>query len=188
MNIERLIELKGRKKKKKPTFLRQQSHLSKLKKTWRKPKGIDSKLRLNKKGHRKKPSPGYGSPRLVKYLNQNGFKEILIYNPKDLEKIDSKTQIPKMSKVGLKKKLQILEKALSLKLKISNIKDIQKTIDIISDNIKKKQEKKKKISEKKEKSKKELEKKVTEETREEKKPKIKEEEKKEKDKLLIKRQ
>lgn len=187
MNIEKLLDLKGRKKKKKPKFLRQQSHLSKLKKTWRKPKGIDSKLRLNKKGHRKKPSPGYGSPKLVKYLNQNGFKEIHICNPKDLENINPKTQIPKISKVGLKKKLQILEKAVSLKLRFSNIKDIQKTIDTINDTKKKKQEKKKKISEKKEKSKKELEKKVTEDTKEEKKPKIKEEEKKEKDKLLIKR-
>jgi len=184
MNIEELLDL--RKRKKKPKFIRQQSELSKLKKTWRKPKGLHSKLRLNKKGHRKKPSRGYGSPRKVKYLNSEGFKEILVHNIKDLENINPKTQMPKLAKIGLKNKLKILEKALTLNLKISNVKDIKKTVEEINTSLEKRKQKKKKITEKKEQTKKQAEKKTKEP--EKPKEKTKEQEKKEKDKALIKKQ
>ena len=48
--MKELLELKKKIKKKKPNFTRQETHKkSKLKKKWRRPKGIQSKLRLNKR-------------------------------------------------------------------------------------------------------------------------------------------
>ncbi len=184
MNIETLLDIREQTKKKKPNFIRQQSELSKLKKTWRRPKGLHSKSRLNKKGHRKTPSHGYSSPRLVKYLNKDGLREILIHNLKDLEKVDLKTSIPKLAHVGSRNRLQILEKASSSNIKIANIKDVKKAIEGIKKVIEERKQKKKKVSEKKEAEKKKSEQKTPK--KEEK--KTKEQEKKEKDKLLTKKQ
>ena len=69
MAEENLLQLRKRIKAKKPNFVRQDSHKQKeVKKKWRKPKGMQSKMRLKKKGYRKSVSIGYGSPKKV-----NGF-------------------------------------------------------------------------------------------------------------------
>ena len=51
-----------------------------MEKKWRKPKGMHSKLRLNKKGHGRKPSPGYRAPREIRgkkeYSLVNSIKDI----------------------------------------------------------------------------------------------------------------
>ena len=53
-------------KKKKPKFIRQDAHKKgRLAKKWRKPKGLQSKMRLCKKGYRKRISKGYKSPKEV---------------------------------------------------------------------------------------------------------------------------
>ena len=76
-------------KKKKPGFKRQEGYrMVKLKKSWRRPRGRHSKLRKGEKSKGKRPTPGYGSPKSVRGLTRNGYVEVRVCTPKDLERMD----------------------------------------------------------------------------------------------------
>ena len=108
--------------RKKPKFLRQGAIAYKrLGKRWKKPRGIHSKVRRHEKGKAKLPSPSYGAPRKLRHLHPSGFREVLVHNIKDLEKIDSKKEAVKIaSSVGKKKRSDILKKAEEKKIKVLN--------------------------------------------------------------------
>ncbi|MBS3143726.1 50S ribosomal protein L32e [Candidatus Woesearchaeota archaeon] len=166
--------------RKKPNFKRQDSILKKLKDKWIRPKGIQSKLRLRKKGKGKIPRIGYGTPKDKKYLIKNK-KVVLIKNMNDLENI--KNPIIISSKVGLRKKLEIVTKAKELKLEILNIKDADKFIEDVKKKLEEKKKQKQKIKEKKTKKEEKIKKKEeakieSEGSKDEKEKKLKEEKRK----------
>lgn len=105
-----------------PKFRRWMSQVYKrIKPSWRRPRGWRSKIRLRKKGKFKMPSVSYGAPRELKYIHPSGYKEVLVYNVKDLEKINPEKEAIKIaSTVGEKKRQKILKKAEELKIKILN--------------------------------------------------------------------
>ncbi|MBT3691524.1 hypothetical protein HOG16_04765 [Candidatus Woesearchaeota archaeon] len=162
------LEKRNASKKKKPTFARQDSNKYAFKSKWRKPRGLHNKRRLNKKGHQKNPSIGYSSPKEVKYLTKEGLSRIIIFNIQDLEKVNKEKEIVVLSsKVGIKKKLQLLKEIQKKGLKVENIKNIELYIkEKESEFEERKKQKQKKISEK-EKSKKESLKKAKEKEGEE---------------------
>ena len=81
------------------------------------------KLRKHEKAKGALPKPGYGSPSDVRGLNREGYKEILIRNTKDLERINPKEEITIIAKgVGKKKRLEILELAGKNNIKVGNTK------------------------------------------------------------------
>lgn len=179
--LDNLLKLRKKIKSKKPNFVRQEYNKKKsLKKKWHKPKGIHSKLRLNKAGHIKKPSPGFGSPKKVCYLTPEGFKPYLIKNLSDLDIVNTGGVIILSSTLGIKKKIQILEKIKELKLKVSNIKNIDEFIEKTKEKLKQRKEQTKKKKQKKQEEKAKAVKKV-----EEKKEETEEEKKKELTKKLI---
>ena len=193
MNKKELLELREEIKAKKPDFARQDYHKRpKLSKKWRKPKGLHSKMRKKLKGYRTSPSPGYGSPKSVNGLHASGLRLFLISSIKDLEKIDSSNEgIVLSSTLGLRKRIEIIKKALENKITILNYKNPKQFLKIVEERLKKEKEEKETKTKEKERKKKEKEKKGSEKkkekleklTEEEK----KEEEKKEKDKLLTKK-
>ena len=105
-----------------PKFVRQSATAYKrIGKKWRKPKGKQSKLREKQKSHGRWATVGYRAPKELRYLHPSGYKEVLLTNIKDLEKIDVKTQAIKISHtVGKKKRIEILKRAEELKIKILN--------------------------------------------------------------------
>ena len=111
----------GKEKKKKPKFIRQDFHKNKrLKLKWRRPRGKDSKLRKEKRGKGKTPKIGYKNPKEIRGLI-NGYKPIRIENPKELSKINPKTEAIIISKnVGRKKRNEIIREANKLKITILN--------------------------------------------------------------------
>ncbi len=157
------LEQRNERKSKKPTFLRQDSNKYSFNNNWRRPRGLHNKRRLNKKGHQKNPSIGYGSPKEVKYLSKEGLNRVIVNNVAELEGVNKEKDIVIISsKVGLKKRLDIADKCISQGLKIENIKDPKKYIEDQKALFEeKKKQKKKKLAEK-EKTKKELAKKAKE--------------------------
>ena len=108
--------------RKKPKFRRWMSQAYKrVKESWRRPRGIHSKVRIRKKGKIKIPSVGYGAPKELRFLHPSGLKEVLISNLKDLEKVDPKTQAIRIAHtVGEKKRKEIIKKAEEMKIKVLN--------------------------------------------------------------------
>jgi len=109
--------------RKKPKFLRPMweayKRLKKVK--WRRPRGLHSKVRKRMKGKRKIPSPGYGAPKNLRYLHPSGFKEVLVYNLKDLEKVNPEKEAIRIAHtVGKKKRQEIVKKAEEMKIKVLN--------------------------------------------------------------------
>ncbi len=159
------LDIRNKMKKKKPDFIRQDTHKKKrLAKNWRKPRGIDSKLRLQLKGKGKLVKVGYKSPKSVRGLNREGLKEVLICNVADLKKIEEGMIGVISATVGTKKKIGIIKKATEDKIKLSNY-----TEQFIKKKKKKqkqrKEEEKQKEEKKKEKAKIEKEEKQKEDTK-----------------------
>lgn len=133
-------------------FLRQDTNKEKgIKQKWRTPRGKHSKLRLNKAGHRKKPSQGFRAPKKERYLHPSGFKIHLIHNLQELSRAQKAVVIS--SKLGLKKKLELLTKAKELNLQVLNMKNVEDFIKKTTESLKNKKEKKKKRETKKKKEK-----------------------------------
>ena len=147
-----MIELRKKIKSKKPKFARTDSNKYKFKNKWRKPRGLHNKLRLNKKGHIKKPSKGYRSPKEVRGLTKDGLRPMIVSNVNEIKK-DISIIISK--KVGNKKKLHILEKAKDLNIRVINIKNVDETINKIKEKKHKQKQITKKREEQKQKSKEE---------------------------------
>ncbi len=197
MDIKRLIEVRKRIKKKKPAFIRQDAHKKKrLGVKWRKPRGLHSKVRLGLKGYRKKISKGYKSPSLIKGFHSSGLKVVAVSSVKDINKIKNEEEgIIIKKQVGLKKKIEIIKKAIESSIKILNIKKPSDFLKAVEVGLKKKKDKKDaKLSEKERKKKekeviaKEKKKKgETKETKTGEKEDIEKEKKKEIDKVLTKK-
>ncbi|UCH01486.1 MAG: 50S ribosomal protein L32e [Candidatus Bathyarchaeota archaeon] len=113
-------------KSKKPEFVRQESwRYKRVKSSWRKPKGIDSKMRIKKKGWPKSIQIGYRSPKKVRGFHPSGFKEIIIHNVDDLERVNSGNVVRIGGTVGMKKKLNIIMRAKELKIQIVNPRGVE---------------------------------------------------------------
>jgi len=119
---KRLLKIRKERKKREPDFVRQESwRYIRIKENWRRPRGIDSKMRLKRKGWPKCPDIGYGSPKLVRGLHPSGFREVLVYNPSQLDEIDpDKEAIRIAHAVGKKKRLEIIKKAEELGIRVLN--------------------------------------------------------------------
>ncbi len=168
-DTNKLLELKSLKKKKKPKFLRSDAHkIKRIKKNWRKPKGIDNKIRQSLKGYRRLVRPGFGVPKPVKGLHKSGKNIVRITNIIQLEKVDKNKDILLLSSsIGMKKRLVLLEELKKKELSLLG-SDVQKELDKIKTVMDQRKSDKAKASEEKEKKKKEREKKASEKEKKEK--------------------
>lgn len=125
-------------------------------KKWRKPRGLQSKMRHQFAGHRAKVKVGYRSPAMVRNLDKEGLKLVNIQNINDLNKLDSKIhKVIISSRIGAKKKIILLGTIIEKGFKVYFCKDPVKKLDDLRNSIKKKKveklEKKKVKKDKKEK-------------------------------------
>ncbi len=122
MTEKRLFKLRKKIAKKRPKFIRHESdRLVRVKSSWRKPRGIDNKVRMKRAGYKKQPGVGYRNPRAVRYLHPSGLREHIVYNVKDLEKLDADRDVARIaSSVGRKKRMEIIDRAESLMIRIVN--------------------------------------------------------------------
>jgi len=150
---EKALKLRERVKKSKPKFVRQESwRYKRLKENWRRPRGLDNKMRRKIKGWPPTVNTGYRGPKASRGLHPSGYKEVLVYNIKDLKEIDPETQAIKIAHtVGKRKRTKILVEANKRKIIILNLKEVKE----IAKREEEKIEEKEKIEEEREKPKQE---------------------------------
>jgi len=83
--IRPLTKVRSVKKRTKKFVRHQSDRYHKLKPNWRKPKGIDNRVRRRYKGQYLMPNIGYGSNKNSKHVCPDGFKKFLVHNVKELE-------------------------------------------------------------------------------------------------------
>ncbi len=109
-------------RKAKPKFKRQESwRYKRIKENWRRPRGIDSKMRMRVKGWPPSPNIGYGTPNVVKGLHPSGYREVRVFNLEDLEKVDPKAEAVRIAhQVGYRKRVEITNRARELGIHVLN--------------------------------------------------------------------
>jgi large subunit ribosomal protein L32e len=89
--------------------------------TWRKPKGIHSKMKRRLKRRGPIVDIGFRGPASVRGLHPTGFEEVLVYNVDNLDKIDPKKQAIRIGgTVGTKKRMAIEDRADELGIRVLN--------------------------------------------------------------------
>jgi large subunit ribosomal protein L32e len=111
-------------KKRTKVFKRHQSdRYHGVKEAWRKPKGIDNRVRRRFSGQTPMPKIGYGSNKKTKHMMPNGLKSVVVSNLKDLELLlmhTNKYAATIAHNVSSKKRIEILARAKVLNVKVTN--------------------------------------------------------------------
>ncbi|KFQ34891.1 60S ribosomal protein L32 [Merops nubicus] len=108
-------------KKRTKKFIRHQSdRYVKIKRNWRKPRGIDNRVRRRFKGQILMPNIGYGSNKKTKHMLPTGFRKFLVHNVKELEVLMMSNNAEIAHNVSSKNRKVIVERAAQLAIKITN--------------------------------------------------------------------
>jgi len=109
-------------RKKVPKFRRQESwKYAKLSESWRRPKGLDNKMRKDIKGVPPRVKVGYRTPRDIRGLHPSGLMQLTVSNVEQLERLKGQDLIVVISsRVGRRTKRVMTDKARSLGLRIAN--------------------------------------------------------------------
>ena len=121
ITVEQLIKEKQAMKAKKPNFLRADGHKkSRVGSGWRKPKGLQNKMRLNKKGYRVNVRTGYKTPGALLH-SKAGLSITTVHNLSELESLDPKKQSALIAKVSRRRKEELIEAAKNKGITIVNL-------------------------------------------------------------------
>ena len=127
------LSFRAKQKKKQPAFRRQEWYRYKRlsRSSWRKPSGLQSKVRLNRKYRPPMARIGYRKISSVRGLHPSGFEEVLVHKSSDLEGLDPETQAVRIgARVGNRKRLDIHDRANSLGIRILNQRKIERRGDL----------------------------------------------------------
>ena len=117
------IEMLEKKKAKRvPSFKRQEwFRYKRLGDHWRKPRGLHSKMRTNKKYRPPMARVGYRTPAEVRGYHPSGFQEVMVHNVADLEDVNPEKEAVRIGRtVGHRKRLKIVDRADSMNIRVLN--------------------------------------------------------------------
>ncbi len=132
---KRLMELRKKINKNRPSFRRVESwRYKRVKDSWRKARGIDSKTRKKKKLGVKSPTIGYRGPKKVRGLHPSGYIEVRITTPKDLQNLSKKRHVVKISgKLGARKRIVLTDYCQKRGFKILNLGISRREIEMLEE-------------------------------------------------------
>jgi len=106
----------------KPAFNRQESwRYKRVKPAWRRARGVTSKMRKEEAGWPAKVKVGYGTAAATRGLHPRGLRERLIHRISELEGLDPKIHIIRISaRVGERKRLALLDEIRHRNFHIAN--------------------------------------------------------------------
>jgi len=127
---ERALALRRRLKSKKPRFRRQESwRYKRVSEVWRKPDGVDSKMRRKKKGWPKSVEVGYRGPKAARGLHPSGYAEVLIRTVGDVDEVNPKAQAIRIAHaVGARKRIEITARARERGVHVLNPREVEKPL------------------------------------------------------------
>ncbi len=120
--VTRLLEIRKEMKSREPDFVRFESwRYVRIHPEWRKPKGIDNHMRLSVKGWPHLVKIGYRGPRKIRGLHPSGYRDVLVHNFEELEKLSPSLDAARLGGgVGKKKKVQLVRRAKELNIRVLN--------------------------------------------------------------------
>jgi large subunit ribosomal protein L32e len=106
----------------KPAFIRQESwRYKRVKPAWRRARGVTSKMRKEESGWPAKVKVGYGTAAATRGLHPRGLQERRIHGLSELEGLDPKIHIIRISaRVGERKKTTLLDELRHRNFHIAN--------------------------------------------------------------------
>jgi len=118
----RVLALRSKIDKKKPDFVRPESwRYKRLDPRWRRPRGLDNKVRRQIKGWPTSPRMGYRTPKAVRNLHPSGLEEVLINSLADLSSVDPQRQAVRIGgRVGGRKRDLILTEVTKIGIRVLN--------------------------------------------------------------------
>ncbi|RLF23656.1 MAG: 50S ribosomal protein L32e [Thermoprotei archaeon] len=119
---ERLLRIRELLSRYRPRFMRIDAwRFKRVSEGWRKPRGLDNKIRLEIKGYPAKVKIGYRGPKEVRGLHPSGFEEVIVHNPDELIGLDPRRHAVRIAaSVSRKKRAEIVKRAMELGLKVLN--------------------------------------------------------------------
>jgi large subunit ribosomal protein L32e len=133
---ERLLKLKEHLRKRRPDFIRELSHkrMEVPADSWRKPKGLHSKMRHKFAGHRKLVEVGYRSPAALRGMSRAGLMLVRVSTLAELAAL-KQGDAALLAHTGGRTRLALLREAHAKKIPVANYKDPAKAIAAIEQDL-----------------------------------------------------